>query len=191
MDMQLIERSIRDVLRKLDDFLKNSLDYHPETKFSNVLVHLFNDQDDYLIESMVCTLDISLGLMRYCNNSNDLVNMLNPVHTFIDFLKIVHSDSDVLLDYLISNETCFLLYLLRFLKFLRRNWFSQFVTSCQSYADQTVLNSSELDRTVQVLIRLKLQIKRLVTKNLFPYNIKPILKLLEFCEQLYEGHEIS
>lgn len=39
-----------------------------------------------------------------------------------------------------------------------------------------------------VLIRLKLAIDRLVSKNLFPYNINPVLKLLEKCEEMYETH---
>ncbi|KAJ8981695.1 hypothetical protein NQ317_003416 [Molorchus minor] len=59
-DMQLIERSIRDVLKKVDVFVKNSSDFHPETPFSKVLIDLFSDQDDYMIESMVCTLDITV-----------------------------------------------------------------------------------------------------------------------------------
>ena len=33
-------------------------------------------------------------------------------------MSIVSRDSSVLLDFLVSNETCFLLYLLRYLKFI-------------------------------------------------------------------------
>lgn len=186
-DMQLIERSIRDVLKKVDAFIKNSLDFHPETPFSKVLVHLFSDQDDYLIEAMVCTLDITVGISYHNAVFPDLISMLNPIHSFIEFLKIVSHDSDVLLDYLVSNETCFLLYLLRFLKHVRRNW-SKFVNSCYEGGASRV---NELDNTMTVLIRLKIQINRLVSKQLFPYNINPVLKLLASCESLYEGNEYS
>ncbi|XP_060520413.1 protein lines [Cylas formicarius] len=186
-DMQLIERSIRDVLKKVDAFIKNSLDFHPETPFSKVMVHLFSDQDDYMIESMVCTLDITVGISYRNAVFPDLLNMLNPTHSFIELLKIVSHDSDVLLDYLVSNETCFLLYLLRFLKYTRKNW-AKFVNSC---GEGSTSRSNELDDTMTVLIRLKMQINRLVARELFPYNISPVLRLLEVCENLYEGNEYS
>lgn len=183
-DMQLIERSIRDVLKKVDVFIKTSLDFHPETQFAKLLIHLFSDQDDYMIESMVCTLDITVGISYRNAVFPDLVNMLNPVYAFIEFLKVVSHDSDVLLDYLVSNETCFLLYLLRFLKYIRRNW-SKFLSSCES------AGTGELGNTMTVLIRLNMQINRLVSKDLFPYNISPVLRLLEVCENLYESNDSS
>lgn len=186
-DMQLIERSIRDVLKKVDVFIKNSMDFHPETPFSKVLVHLFSDQDDYMIEAMVCTLDITVGISYHNAVYPDLLTMLNPVHSFIEFLKIVSHDSGVLLDYLVSNETCFLLYLLRFLKYIRKNW-QKFVHSCY---ENSATRTNDLDNTMTVLIRLKMQISRLVDKQLFPYNISPVLRLLRSCESLYEGNEYS
>ncbi|XP_044728797.1 protein lines isoform X2 [Chrysoperla carnea] len=178
-DMQLIERSIRDVLKKLDSFIKIALEFHPESLFTTMLIHLFSDQDDYMIESMVCTLDITVGIFYRNSVFPDLIVMLNPFNTFVEFLRIVSQDSDVLLDYLVSNETCFLLYLLRFLKYVRRNW-SKFVYSC-----------TESQFTMSVLIRLRLQINRLVSKQLFPYNISPVLRLLETCESMYEGNELT
>ncbi|CAG4960606.1 unnamed protein product [Parnassius apollo] len=186
-DMQIVERSIRDVLKKLDVFIRNSLEFHPETPFTKMLIHLFSEQDDYLIESMVCTLDITVGIVYRNSMYPDLIPMLNPISSFIEFLKVVSHDSDVLLDYLVSNETCFLLYLLRFLKYVRRNW-PKFLETCQQ-ADPG--GTRGVDDTMRVLIRLRLQISRLVSKSLFPYNISPVLRLLEVCESLYEGNEFS
>lgn len=185
-DMQIVERSIRDVLKKLDVFIRNNLEFHPETPFTKMLIHLFSEQDDYLIESMVCTLDITVGIVYRNSMYPDLIPMLNPIASFIEFLKVVSHDSDVLLDYLVSNETCFLLYLLRFLKYVRRNW-PKFLETCQHMDAGT----RGLDDTMRVLIRLRLQISRLVSKSLFPYNISPVLRLLEVCESLYEGNEFS
>ncbi|XP_022125044.1 protein lines [Pieris rapae] len=185
-DMQIVERSIRDVLKKLDFFIRNCLEFHPETPFTKMLIHLFSEQDDYLIESMVCTLDITVGIVYRNSMYPDLIPMLNPITSFIEFLKVVSHDSDVLLDYLVSNETCFLLYLLRFLKYVRRNW-PKFLETCQ-LSDGS---NRGLDDTMRVLIRLRLQISRLVSKSLFPYNISPVLRLLEVCESLYEGNEFS
>lgn len=186
-DMQIVERSIRDVLKKLDAFIRNTLEFHPETPFTKMLIHLFSEQDDYLIESMVCTLDITVGIVYRNSVYPDLIPMLNPILSFIEFLVVVSHDSDVLLDYLVSNETCFLLYLLRFLKYVRRNW-PKFLETCQSTDSGS---SRGLDDTMGVLIRLRLQISRLVSKSLFPYNISPVLRLLEVCESLYEGNELS
>lgn len=185
-DMVLIERSIRDVLRKLESFIKHTLEFHPECHFSKILIHLFDDQDDHLIEAMVCTLDVTAGISFRNNAFPELVSMLNPVYTFLEFLKMISNSSDLLLDLLVSNETCFLLYLLRFLKYIRMNW-SMFVQSCHDFG----MGSTTLDEAMSVLIRLRLQISRLVSRQLYPYDISPVLRLLESCESLYEGNELS
>ena len=44
----------------------------------------------------------------------------NPSLGFQQLVTIVSRDSSVLLDFLVSNETCFLLYFLRFLKFVSK-----------------------------------------------------------------------
>lgn len=106
-----------------------------------------------------------------------LRRVLSPAATFIQFVRAVSHEPDVLLDLLVSNETCFLLYLLRTLKFVRRNW-EEFIREC----------GGELDDVMTVLIRLRLAIDRLVSKDLFPYNIGPVLRLLEKCENMYEGN---
>lgn len=185
-EMMLIERSIRDVLKKLESFIKNTLEFHPESHFSKILIHLFDDQDDYLIEAMVCTLDVTSGISFRNNAFPELVAMLNPVYTFLEFLKMISNSSDLLLDLLVSNETCFLLYLLRFLKYIRINW-SMFVQSCRDCG----MGNNVLDETMDVMTRLRYKIGRLVSKSLYPYDIAPILRLLESCENLYEGNELS
>ncbi|KAG5673285.1 hypothetical protein PVAND_003345 [Polypedilum vanderplanki] len=185
-EMMLIERSIRDVLKKLESFIKNTLEFHPESHFSKILIHLFDDQDDYLIESMVCTLDVTSCISFRNNAFPELVAMLNPVYTFLEFLKMISNSSDLLLDLLVSNETCFLLYLLRFLKYIRINW-SMFVQSCRDCG----MGSNTLDDTMSVMTRLRFKIGRLVSKSLYPYDIAPVLRLLESCENLYEGNELS
>ncbi|XP_075214148.1 protein lines homolog [Lycorma delicatula] len=176
-DMAVIERSIREVLRQLDLCVKALLPFHPETPLAQWVVQLFADQDDALVEGMVCCLDVTAGLLYRESALPDLRLALSPAVTFVQFLRAVSHDSDVLLDLLVSNETCFLLYLLRLLKYIRRNW-PEFVSVC----------ARELDDTMGVLIRLRFAIHRLVSKALFPYNINPVLKLLEKCEQMYEGN---
>jgi len=48
--------------------------------------------------------------------SDEVEIWLNPHTSFIAFLNTLCFDHTVLLDLLVSNETCFLLYLLRYLK---------------------------------------------------------------------------
>lgn len=185
-EMMMIERSIRDVLKKLESFIKNTLEFHPESHFSKILIHLFDDQDDFLIEAMVCTLDVTSGISFRNNAFPELVAMLNPVYTYLEFLKMISNSCDLLLDLLVSNETCFLLYLLRFLKYIRLNW-SMFVQSCRDCG----MGNNVLDDTMTVMTRLRFKIGRLVSKSLYPYDIAPVLRLLESCENLYEGNELS
>ena len=60
----------------------------------------------------------------------------------------------------------------------RSNW-PQFVANC----------GCNLERTMSLLIRLRLALHKLVEKSLFPYNINPVLRLLEKCEDLYESSD--
>ncbi|ETN65115.1 hypothetical protein AND_003122 [Anopheles darlingi] len=244
-EIQMIERSIRDVVRKLETFLKVQLEFHPESHLSKVLIHLFDDQDDYLVEAMVCTLDVTSGISFRNGAFPELIAMLNPVYTFIEFSNLGPNITHLFLDLLISPETCFLLFLLRFLKYIRQNW-SMFTQSCynyyrhNSYSNAATLLQNRLrlaassgivldgggaagtsasasaagtlsvgaggvvapaggaansnvilDSVMTVLISLRMQISRLVADTLFPYNITPILRLIENCESLYEGNELS
>lgn len=185
-DMVVIERSIRDVMKKLENFMKNTLEFHPESHFSKILIHLFGDQDDYLIEAMVCILDVTVGISFRNNAFPELVAILNPVLTFLEYLKMISNSEDLLLDLLISNETCFLLYLLRFLKYIRLNW-PMFVASCNLADSDSGTNC--LESAMGVLTRLRQLITRLVSMSLYPYDISPVLRLLESCEDMYAGNE--
>ncbi|XP_014248050.1 protein lines [Cimex lectularius] len=178
-DMAVIERSIREVLRQLDNCVKTLLPFHPETPLAQWVVQLFSDQDDALIEGMVCCLDVSVGLFHRENASQDLRRALSPAISLAQFLRTVSHGSDVLLDFLVSNETCFLLYLLRLLKYIRRNW-HEFASTC----------GNELSDIMTVFTRLRLAIERLIARSLFPYNINPVLRLLEKCEQMYESMNV-
>uniref|UniRef100_A0A182YIV5 Protein Lines N-terminal domain-containing protein n=1 Tax=Anopheles stephensi TaxID=30069 RepID=A0A182YIV5_ANOST len=210
-EIQMIERSIRDVVKKLETFLKAQLEFHPDSHFSKVLIHLFDDQDDYLVEAMVCTLDVTSGISFRNNAFPELIAMLNPVYTFIEFSNLGPNITHLFLDLLISPETCFLLFLLRFLKYIRQNW-AMFTQSCYNYyRHNSYSNAATLlqHRSSSVTLvsagggpshgvgggggadHSSVVISRLVADTLFPYNITPILRLIENCESLYEGNELS
>ncbi|CAL8139522.1 unnamed protein product [Orchesella dallaii] len=173
-DMIIIERSIREVFRILDAYVKSLQPYHPEALVGEWIVKLFSDQDDALIEGMLCALD-TFTTFKGRIQISDLYRSLDPTVTFNSFVTTICGDPDVLLDLLMSNETCFLLYLLRFLKYAYRNW-NNFVSTC----------GRDLDRIMGLLIRVRIAVGRLVERSLFPYNINPVLRLLERCEEMYE-----
>lgn len=56
----------------------------------------------------------------------------NPHCVFLFFLEKIAFDSTVLLDFLISSETCFLEYLVRYLKLLGKEW-PHFVDVCNHF----------------------------------------------------------
>lgn len=179
-DMRNIEGKMRLVLRNVETFLKDRMNFLPSTHFSKILIELFGDQDDYLIESMVCALDVVNGFSYPKGEFRELIAMLDPVYVFLEFLVIITHGSDLLLDLLVSNETCFLLYLYRFLKYVRSNW-SLFTDSCRTFKN----DGTELDSTMKVLKSLRLKITKMVSRNQFPYDISPIVRLLESCESMH------
>lgn len=195
-DLILIEQNMRSVLKKLDVFTKNKLQLHPEHHFSKMLVYLFDDQDDFLIEAMVCTLDVTAGFtMRTTafteNPFGELIKLLNPVYTFLEFLNMTSKSSDLLLDLLVSNETCFLLYLLRFLKYISKDWY-MFDESCKGFG---LINGLRDVRDVRedvmiVLNALRNKISQMVASCTFPYDISPIQRLLDICDQLHSGTQL-
>ncbi|NWH20089.1 LINES protein, partial [Grus americana] len=107
---------------------------------------IFIEQDDDMWEAAKALLLIYLQLnrLRYDAASNlsqkeeESWNFLthasgyNPHCIFLFFLEKIAFDSTVLLDFLISSETCFLEYLVRYLKLLRKDW-HQFVEICNHF----------------------------------------------------------
>lgn len=59
-------------------------------------------------------------------------NGYNPHCIFLFLLKNIGFDSTVLLDFLISSETCFLEYFVRYLKLLQKDW-DNFFTICKNF----------------------------------------------------------
>ncbi|XP_063304897.1 protein Lines homolog 1 [Pelobates fuscus] len=111
----------------------------------------FIEQDDDLLEVAKCLLNMYI----YCHSNllpvtkclEDKIGIwdsashqmgCNPHCIFLLLLKNVAFDDSVLLDFLISSETCFLEYFVRYLKFLREDW-HQFCLTC-SFFDKATPN---------------------------------------------------
>lgn len=108
------------------------------------LSKVFIEQDDDMLEAAKASLSIYLKLNRDCGTTKSLTqekemwehhtheNGYNPHCIFLFFLRNIGFDGTVLLDFLISSETCFLEYFVRYLKLLQKDW-NQFFTICKNF----------------------------------------------------------
>ncbi|ELU08280.1 hypothetical protein CAPTEDRAFT_220099 [Capitella teleta] len=163
------------------------------------LLELFREQDNQLIEAMLCCLLICERLLI---KSPAAHSPFNPHTIFLSFLEH-HAmwDHHLLLDLLTSPETSFLLLLTKFLKLAVDQW-RDFCSACGSEAPSKLVDYSDsdeeeeeegegvrdtaLDTAMGVFVRLRLLIERLHEASLFPYNPKSLLCLLNELEELYE-----
>jgi len=178
-EMAIIESSVNEVLRKLDSCVKKCMSYLPETQISQWIVQLFSNRNDVLIESMICTIDISLVLCYRRNSLPMLRHVLNPTASLVEFLQTISYNNDineVILDLLIGSDTSFLLYIMRILKFISNRW-SEFCLCCET----------KLQNTMNILKVLQTSIEQLIKNDLTPYNLNPVLRLLVKCNELYTG----
>ncbi|XP_029806764.1 protein Lines homolog 1 isoform X2 [Suricata suricatta] len=108
---------------------------------------VFIEQDDDMLEAARASLGIYLKLIGECKATESLTQETetwkhhtheygyNPHCVFVFLLKNIGFDPSVLLDFLISSETCFLEYFVRYLKLLQKDW-TNFFTICK-YFDVT------------------------------------------------------
>ncbi|XP_026712143.1 protein Lines homolog 1 [Athene cunicularia] len=119
---------------------------HPVVHHCEWLSLIFIEQDDDMWEAAKALLLIYLKFDRLRHDAADNLSQkeeetwnflthasgYNPHCIFLFFLEKIAFDSTVLLDFLISSETCFLEYLVRYLKLLRKDW-HQFVDVCNHF----------------------------------------------------------
>ncbi|XP_028441433.1 protein Lines homolog 1 isoform X2 [Perca flavescens] len=96
---------------------------------------LFGEQDDDMMETAKALFSIFLH-HRMCSGLDDVAVLeaacasgCNPHCHFLLLLQSISFDHSILLDFLISTETCFLEYFVRYLKFLRADW-QGFTAAC-------------------------------------------------------------
>nr|XP_028707174.1 protein Lines homolog 1 isoform X2 [Macaca mulatta] len=136
-----LQRFMSELLTFLKPHLQPSLQLHNPCKW---LSRVFIEQDDDMLEAAKALLGIYLTLTRGCEATESLTqgkemwdhhtheNGYNPHCIFLFFLKNIGFDSTVLLDFLISSETCFLEYFVRYLKLLQKDW-DNFFTICNNF----------------------------------------------------------
>lgn len=62
-DMVIIQRSIKEVFVQTELFVQNSGGSAGDGHFGRAVVNLFADQDDALVETMLCLLDVYTGFL--------------------------------------------------------------------------------------------------------------------------------
>jgi len=122
---------------------------------------------------------------------------------FSAFLEFIAFDHSVLLDLLISEETAFLAYFIKYLRRLKTNFASFLMMSreCMDSGDDE-LGEEEAEKNLRIkgsgdkmrppskwarrlleaLFRLSLSIRKLHSKGLFPYNATALLRALSAVE---------
>ncbi|XP_008403169.1 protein Lines homolog 1 [Poecilia reticulata] len=102
---------------------------------------LFGEQDDDLMEAASASLSIFLSYRRcsgwdsYSVLEAACASGCNPHCHFGLLLQSLSFDHSILLDFLISSETCFLEYFVRYLKYLREDWQGFAATCSKRLAD--------------------------------------------------------
>ncbi|ESP00587.1 hypothetical protein LOTGIDRAFT_157866 [Lottia gigantea] len=79
----------------------------------NWLYVVFEEQDDAYIECLLCCLDTHIS---------DRDPLFSPYPLFFQFLETFDFDTSIVMDWLVSPETCFLLYISRLLKVILSEW---------------------------------------------------------------------
>lgn len=118
----------------------------------------------------------------------------DPHRMFLKFLGSLGNDHVTLIDFLTSQETCALLYFVRYLKLLLSDW-DNFVKchgelsfSSEVHDTSGQEASAQLDVTMATLVRTRMKLEKMTQKhNLLPFSVAPLVRLIERCEDIYEG----
>lgn len=137
-----LQKFMSELLTFLKPHLQPSLQLHNPCEW---LSRVFIEQDDDMLEAAKASLSIYLQVTRgkddisgsltqeneawiHCTHRNGC----NPHCIFLFLLKNIVFDSTVLLDFLISSETCFLEYFVKYLKLLQKDW-HHFLSICKFF----------------------------------------------------------
>ncbi|KAH7956677.1 hypothetical protein HPB52_011627 [Rhipicephalus sanguineus] len=143
---------------------------------ADCLVQLFLDQDDQLMECLLSELLLHLHKPSVWTATAPIAD---PHRMFLKFLGSMGNDHVTLIDFLTSQETCALLYFVRYLKLLLSDW-DNFV-KCHSELSVSKHDTSgqemaaHLDLTMATLVRTRLKLEKMTQKhNLLPFNATPL-----------------
>lgn len=164
----------------------------PDAPPEDSLVQLFMEQDDQLMECLLSVL--LLYLHRPANWVGAAPVLPEPHRMFVGFLRSLGNDHVTLIDLVTSQETCALLYFVRYLRLVVSDW-DAFVR-CHGGGPSVDAEEGEpsshlqaqLDSTMATLVRTRIKLEKMSQRpGLLPFNVAPLVRLIERCEGLYEG----
>lgn len=168
-----LHRFMSELLAFLKPHLQPSLQLHNPCEW---LSRVFIEQDDDMLEAAKASVGIYLKLTREYEATERLTqekekwirhtheNGYNPHCIFLFFLKNIGFDSTVLLDFLISSETCFLEYFVRYLKLLQKDW-DNFFTICKFF------DTSESQYGINICGCVPLLVQDRSTNPILPHHL--------------------
>jgi hypothetical protein len=186
------------------EFLRCMFDTEPKSDLD--LIYSQQD-DDFMVDFNLNYLEIQINYEKQetSTRNNDMIAYLfefnlNAHVLFFKLIKSISFDYEIILDWLLSNETNFLTYLVRYFKYLinELNLFGfanlkRLLSKIQVEQTSTKASSristkqpnklfqqmdcSQLEQIFEFLNELFLKMKTM--KHLFPYNCEPLIKLLK------------
>ena len=105
-EMKMIEKTVVELLNKMKSWINDTLGLPGSTSLSANIITIFNEQDDGLIEALLCLLDTYSGLQcgNYAarvtansglnddssNSCDDSMDFFHPLDGFEGFLQSAH-----------------------------------------------------------------------------------------------------
>ena len=117
-----------------------------------------------------------------------LTNSLNPHHLFKHLVDSISCDHLVFLDWLSSNETCFLLYLLRYLHFVLDD-FHGFVLQYRTFATRHQVSTPSAMNCAPICQAEKDRSEGNVAANHASYRVEVKLGLVDYSDSDDESEE--
>ena len=122
-------------------------------------IQFFSGDDKFLIKFLILMIKLYQNMMDMSYKK-----ILNPILIFYQFLCFLDFDHEICFEFLISNETNFLEYLLLIFKY-----------------KQELISFEYKEEIYEFLLTFENQIKSYQKNNIFPYNSKLLIsKLKEF-----------
>ncbi|XP_077976019.1 uncharacterized protein LOC120341018 isoform X1 [Styela clava] len=178
-------------LRKLQLLITHK-DASSATISTQIIIVCFMEDDEGLVDFLLLQLELyCICQQRIASSIMKESFIFNPFELFLEVMDALSYDSSILLDWLLSNETKFLQYFIRYLRILESSW-KDFIKACNNKDDKTPKSSTSngmrtCDCSISTLIKLKTSIKNLAESNLFPYCPTPLLKRLNTIESIFES----
>jgi hypothetical protein len=139
------------------------------------LIYKQGIDDDQIINFNLYFLDMQLNQQNKEENLFD--SRLNVHRLFFKLVSSISFDYEIIVEWLISNETSFLKYFVKYLKiFINDLVIIDESTSDERQLRNKCLNSSEINQIVSLFKQLNVKIDSM--KRSFPYNCQPLIKLL-------------